>query len=410
MVCIGAHLQADGNDVVVVTGEEYRDIVHAGGMGFAPLGAAGRVAPPCTVQFPMPRLLRRYLFGLAEMRSTFVSVLTAQFETLSRVMASEPVDAILVDLAFTGVLPLLLSDEPRPPILAVGVGPLTLSSSDTPPFGMGWHPRPGMRYDGVNRVVDRMLRGIRKDMNFALAEVGARELPHSLPDWPRLADALLQLTVPAFEYPRSDLPASVQFVGPVVPGGTAHFEAPPWWEDALAAPKLVHVTQGTFDNSDLGQLIEPTLEALAAADVAVVATCGSSSERQRDLDIPRNAYVTDWVPYSSLLPHVDIMVTNGGYGGVQHALRHGIPLIVAGETSDKAEVAARVAYCGAGIDLATASPTVPQIRNAVERILATPTYYAAARRIGRDISDSHALEAIDHAVTTQIRSRRVHPA
>jgi UDP:flavonoid glycosyltransferase YjiC (YdhE family) len=54
------------------------------------------------------------------------------------------------------------------------------------------------------------------------------------------------------------------------------------------------------------------------------------------------------------------MITNGGYGGVQHALRHGVPVIVAGETADKAEVAARVQYTGAGIDLGTARrPRLP---------------------------------------------------
>ena len=50
------------------------------------------------------------------------------------------------------------------------------------------------------------------------------------------------------------------------------------------------------------------------------------------------------------------MVTNGGYSGVQHALAYGVPLIVAGDTADKAEVAARVAYNRCGIDLHTARP------------------------------------------------------
>ncbi|MFD4407849.1 glycosyltransferase [Nocardia sp. NPDC058499] len=73
--------------------------------------------------------------------------------------------------------------------------------------------------------------------------------------------------------------------------------------------------------------------------------------------------------------------TNGGYGGVQHALRYGIPLIVAGETADKAEVAARVAYTHTGIDLGTAYPTPAAIHCAVDRILADPSYRTAAHRL-----------------------------
>jgi UDP:flavonoid glycosyltransferase YjiC (YdhE family) len=54
-----------------------------------------------------------------------------------------------------------------------------------------------------------------------------------------------------------------------------------------------------------------------------------------------------------LLPHVDAMVTNGGYGGVQQALAHGVPLVVTGDSEDKPEVAARASTC------ARASPRRP---------------------------------------------------
>jgi hypothetical protein len=42
------------------------------------------------------------------------------------------------------------------------------------------------------------------------------------------------------------------------------------------------------------------------------------------------------------------MVTNGGYGGVQQALANGVPLVVAGDSEDKPEVAARVRWSGTG--------------------------------------------------------------
>ena len=51
------------------------------------------------------------------------------------------------------------------------------------------------------------------------------------------------------------------------------------------------------------------------------------------------------------------MVTNGGYGAVQRAVSTGVPLVVAGNTEDKPEVAARVAWSGAGINLRTGTPT-----------------------------------------------------
>ena len=68
------------------------------------------------------------------------------------------------------------------------------------------------------------------------------------------------------------------------------------------------------------------------------------------------------------------MVTNGGYGAVQRALATGVPLVVAGDTEDKPEVAARVAWSGAGIDLRTGTPTAKAVRNAVREVLGDGRY------------------------------------
>ena len=73
------------------------------------------------------------------------------------------------------------------------------------------------------------------------------------------------------------------------------------------------------------------------------------------------------------------MVTNGGYGAVQRALSTGIPLVVAGNTEDKPEVAARVAWAGAGIDLSSGTPTPKAIRAAVREVLGDGRYMGRAR-------------------------------
>jgi UDP:flavonoid glycosyltransferase YjiC (YdhE family) len=141
----------------------------------------------------------------------------------------------------------------------------------------------------------------------------------------------------------------------------------------------VHVTQGTVA-TDAAQLIVPTLAALANEDVIVVATTGGRPIAELG-PIPNNARVVEFLPYAQLLPRTSLMITNGGFGGVQLALAHGIPLIAAGGSEDKPEVAARIAWTGAGIDLRTATPSVEQIRKAVRTLLREPTYRANARRL-----------------------------
>jgi UDP:flavonoid glycosyltransferase YjiC (YdhE family) len=56
----------------------------------------------------------------------------------------------------------------------------------------------------------------------------------------------------------------------------------------------------------------------------------------------------------------------------------GIPLVTAGLTEDKADVNARVAWSGVGIDLATNEPTPQALREAIRTALDKPNYRSRA--------------------------------
>ena len=75
------------------------------------------------------------------------------------------------------------------------------------------------------------------------------------------------------------------------------------------------------------------------------------------------------------------MITNGGFGGTQNALAHGIPVIIAGATEDKMEVAARIEYSGAGINLKKQQPTSGDIKKAVRMILDDSSYRKKAEEL-----------------------------
>src|SRR5229473_1399930 len=94
--------------------------------------------------------------------------------------------------------------------------------------------------------------------------------------------------------------------------------------------------------------------------------------------IPVSARLSQYLPFESVLPKVDVFVTNGGYGSVNQAMSFGIPLVTAGITEDKADVNARVAWSGVGIDLATNEPTPQALREAIRTVLDTPNYRSRA--------------------------------
>ncbi len=212
----------------------------------------------------------------------------------------------------------------------------------------------------------------------------------------------MQLTVPGFEYP-SVIPPSVRFVGtpPIVPNQVS---LPSWAQELDGSRKVVLVTQGTVANHDFGHLVGPTLAALAnEPDLLVIATAGGRSVDAIPGPIPANARVASYLPFEWALAKADVFVTNAGYGSVNQAMSFGLPIVAAGQTEDKPDVSARIAWSGIGIDLATNTPTPQALRDAVRTLLDKPDYRARAGSMAAEFAAidtrSEILRIISEAVS-----------
>ena len=162
---------------------------------------------------------------------------------------------------------------------------------------------------------------------------------------------------------------------------------------------MVHVTRGPYRATltDSESLIHPTIRALEHEHCLVVVTVPiSDTEAFCATTFPTNVRVEPFIPHTELLPFVDIMITNAGYNGVLAALSHGIPLVCAGISEDKADMSALVAQSGAGIDLKTDRPTEAQIHDAMKTIRHEVTYAREAKMIQDDFaSHESAVESCD---------------
>jgi UDP:flavonoid glycosyltransferase YjiC (YdhE family) len=96
--------------------------------------------------------------------------------------------------------------------------------------------------------------------------------------------------------------------------------------------------------------------------------------------------VADFLPLDWLFPKVDALVTNGGYGTVNQALSHGIPVVGAGASEDKPDVNARVAWSGVGIGLQTNTPAPEALRVAVRHVLDEPQYRTRAKVLAAEFA------------------------
>ena len=380
-----------GDDVRFITGARFADRVRAVGASYIPLpDEADYDDRSLHSRFPAHDRLKGTKAIAFDVEHVFARPARAQYRTLMAAHAARPADVVLAEPLFLGAAFLLEHRRPtRPAVVACGVLPLCVESRDTAPFGMGLRPARAFnrhRNAALARLNRHVLRQAYQTIDDLHRQVHGKDMPFTLPNWGRHADALVQFSVPAFEYPRSDAPRKLQFAGPLSATGS-HAPLPEWWSDLDGTRPVVHVTQGTVANTDYRQVIAPTLRALAHDDVLVVVSTGG-----RPLDtlppLPPNARAAEYLPYDELLPRTSVYVTNGGYGGVQYALRHGVPIVSAGGKEDKPEVGARVAWSGVGRRIRTEGPTPRALRRAILAVLNQPRYRHASQRVATQMAEA----------------------
>ena len=378
-----------GDDVRFITGRKFADKVIATGASFIALPEEADFDDASLFdQFPQRAELRGTKAIAFDVEHVFARPSTAQYRALMAALAAKPAEVVLADPLFLGAAFLLEHQRrDRPAVIMCGIVPVCFESLDSAPFGMGLPPARlfnRQRNSVLAAIHRRLLRQSYRVIETAYRDVHGTQIPFTLTSWSRHTDAYVQFSVPSFEYPMSDAPPNLYFAGPLTSAGVP-MTLPNWWPDLDGPRPVVHVTQGTVANTDYGQAIAPTLQALADEDVLIVVSTGG-----RPLDtlppLPANARAATYLPYDELLPRTAVYVTNGGYGGVQYALRYGVPVVATGGKEDKPEVGARVAWSGAGRRIRSEQPAPRDLRRAVHAVLSDSRYRRASERIGAEMA------------------------
>lgn len=397
---VAARLVERGHEVLWFASSRFRDDITAVGATPVPYGA--------TRDFDGARLLEEFpqLAGLRGPRAigraysdVFVGEARHRVADLRALLATTPVDALVSDGLSYGVG--LVGEALGVPAATFGDGPMVRAHGATPAFGPGLLPMRGP----LSRLRNHAVRTASRRWVFAQAQERHDRLRHELglpPDGRNVLEASvsrllhLQACSPSFEYPVPHLPETVHWIGALRPDPPRDWVPPSWWEEVrTSARPVVHVTQGSIRH-DMTELVVPAIRALAGEDVLVVVTTGGVPPQRLEAvlggPLPANARVCEFVPYDLLLPHVDVCVTNGGYTGVTTALHHGVPLVQAGSTEEKAEIGARIRWSGVGVRIRATSPHPRRLRTAVRRVLREPGYAAAAARMGAELRSHDAAQ------------------
>lgn len=416
VLALGRSLAEAGHEVVAYASRAHRTLVERQGFDFAPYPAEadvdfsdmGRFSPPPNA--PPHRFAQRR----RGWEMLFVGRMAHEYRGLCDLLARFPADLVIGEGMGFATLPLLMRPrEDRPAVAHVGATFLQWSREDFAPIFSGLPPAgTNEEYaayrDLCDQAKEEWFDPIDALVNDMLADLGLPTLPLPFYDaMIALPDLFLQVGVPALEIPRRAPPPNLRFIGSTPPPAALR-DLPDWADELDGTRRVVLVTQGTVANADL-RLIRPTIEALAdEPGVLVVATLtGQPADSLGPL--PANVRVAPFLPFDWLMPRLDLLVTNGGWGAVTMALSHGVPLVQAGLSEDKREVAMRISRAGVGLALGTDTPGAPQIAAAVRHVLATPEFGQRAAAMAADFA-SHSLNGRVESLFTDLVQPALSPA
>ncbi|KAG6002038.1 hypothetical protein E4U21_003552 [Claviceps maximensis] len=416
IIIIVANLIQRGYGVTFLAGYEFQDRIEKTGASFFGIpafdmkGHKRRMELATTTHEKMLCSIRT--FCLSSMPERKISLYTA----LEQVKKAHPDDEIVVltESFFLGDHPMSLGAPlppgytKRPRTVNIHAMPYFLKGQDSAPLGLGIIPD---KTEESRRMIAEMWASemnpywdLVDEHESLLRESGAVDIDRNQTVMDvalTSADITLQMCPPSLEFDISDRHPKVRLAGavkgPSLPEG---FEFPSFWPDITRGDrKVVAVTQGTVA-MDYENLIIPTLMALAPrSDIVVVVILGKrGASLPADVTIPPNARVIDYLSYGAILPQASCFISNAGNGGLIQGMLYGVPMVFAGITEDKPEVAARGEYAGIAINLRTEKPTRDQIAQAVDKILGDVRYKKRVMEIRQENEDMKPMDNVERAI------------
>jgi UDP:flavonoid glycosyltransferase YjiC (YdhE family) len=349
-LALARELDRRGHTVTLESFESRRELVEGLGLGFRP--AAERLRFPGVAEDDAPTLTEAARGIAAAFGGERPDAVVSDLFTLAPALAAE----------YAGVPRATLIPHPYP--VQEGALPyytLGLQPARTPVGRAAWR---ALRPVVGPRLPNTRLRRVTAAIDSARAELGLDPLARY--DG-QISDQLaIVATFPQLEYPR-EWPPHVHVTGPLP------FELPtPEVELPSGERPLVLVAPSTERDPE-GRLLRAALAALADEPVAVLATTNRPGEPWRD-EVPANARVLDWLPYSQAMPRAALVIGHGGHGTLARALASGAPALVCPPAGDMAENGARVAWAGAGLTLPDRLLGPGPLRWAARRLLADSRY------------------------------------
>ena len=251
-----------------------------------------------------------------------------------------------------------------PWVRIVSCNPLELKDPDLPPVFSGYPSNDRTGWDAFWAEYDRVLGPLQEGFSAWVQEQGAPPLPRR--DFIHESTWLnLYLYPEEAEYRRSRplaptwhrLDSSVRTTDPP-------FEVP---EHLREGPgKLVYLSLGSLGSADV-ELMQRLVEVLSKTEHRYIVSKGPQHEL---FDLADNMWGEEFVPQTSILPLVDVVITHGGNNTTTECFHFGKPMVVLPLFWDQYDNAQRVDELGFGVRLPTYAFRDEELTSAIDRLAA----------------------------------------
>ena len=129
---------------------------------------------------------------------------------------------------------------------------------------------------------------------------------------------------------------------------------------------LVYLSLGSLGSADV-ELMRSLIGSLADSRYRVIVSKGPQHDQ---LELAPNMVGEEFLPQTSILPQVDLVITHGGNNTVTESLYFGVPMVVLPLFWDQYDNAQRIDETGFGARLPTYAHEPGELSGAIDRLLA----------------------------------------
>ncbi len=305
---------------------------------------------------------------------------------LRDILARQAPDVIVEDnvVAFPALV-----THGAPFVRIVSCNPLEVPGPDIAPAYSGLPADDRSAWAAFRAEYERTHRALWSDFDAWVREQGAPGLP-DLEFIHRSAHLNLYVYPEELDYTdRRPLDGTWQRLESSVRRTDASWDLPDMLRDRPAGSALIYLSLGSLGSADVG-LMRRLIAALGDSPHRFIVSKGP---QHAEYQLAPNMVGAEFLPQTSIVPQVDLVITHGGNNTTTEAFHFGKPLIALPLFWDQYDNAQRVHERGYGVRLATYAFTDGELHGAIDRLLGDTALRARMAAIGERIRSTDGVGA-----------------